>query len=205
MRLHDGDSFKDKAICQRGEYDNRCACSTTDHCNDPKVKINSYVFTQNPVLEGYQWLPQIQPPMPPLQPVLPPVELPVPLENDHDMNETVAELESGVETDLLNDLDNETWIPRKDEKHEENLLTVTTTVGLNVRDHTSRVNNSIGQHLESTTGKSFTAGQGSVEVTKVTQEATPMQSPPKNRTSDGTDPNSTGTSQFFFALALPVL
>uniref|UniRef100_A0A8R1HKI3 Uncharacterized protein n=1 Tax=Caenorhabditis japonica TaxID=281687 RepID=A0A8R1HKI3_CAEJA len=153
MRLHDGDSFKDKAICQRGEYDNRCACSTTDHCNDPKVKINSYVFTQNPVLEGYQWLPQIQPPMPPLQPVLPPVELPVPLENDHDMNETVAELESGVETDLLNDLDNETWIPRKDEKHEENLLTVTTTVGLNVRDHTSRVNNSIGQHLESTTGK----------------------------------------------------
>uniref|UniRef100_A0A8R1EMK3 Uncharacterized protein n=1 Tax=Caenorhabditis japonica TaxID=281687 RepID=A0A8R1EMK3_CAEJA len=125
-------------------------------------QINSYVFTQNPVLEGYQWLPQIQPPMPPLQPVFPPVELPVPLENDHDMNETVAELESGVETDLLNDLDNETWIP-------------------------------------------FTAGQGSVEVTKVTQEATPMQSPPKNRTSDGTDPNSTGTSQLFFALALPVL
>uniref|UniRef100_A0A8R1EJH1 Uncharacterized protein n=1 Tax=Caenorhabditis japonica TaxID=281687 RepID=A0A8R1EJH1_CAEJA len=97
-----------------------------------------------------------------VQPVFPPVELPVPLENDHDMNETVAELESGVETDLLNDLDNETWIP-------------------------------------------FTAGQGSVEVTKVTQEATPMQSPPKNRTSDGTDPNSTGTSQLFFALALPVL
>ncbi|CAI2336525.1 unnamed protein product [Caenorhabditis sp. 36 PRJEB53466] len=197
MHLHDDEMFENKAVCQRGANDNRCACSTTDHCNDPKVKLASYVFTESPVLENYQWLPQIQPPMPSLQPILPPEDLPLPVEGENDMNETAAELENGVESDLAHEL-NTTSVLSNEEN--DDLLTVKTTVGLNVRDQTIRLNNE--PNLETTSTRSFTSGQGSVEVTKVTQEASRSQ----NVTTDGEKgPNGSGAVRVLLAVVLPMI
>ncbi|CCD61742.1 Activin_recp domain-containing protein [Caenorhabditis elegans] len=217
MHLREDDSFEDRAICHRGTYDNRCACSTFDNCNNPNVSISNYTFTESPVLENYQWVPQIQPPMPSIQPILPPKDIPI----GGDLNETVTELENGVEDDLEKELDertNATQILRNEEN--DDLLTVTTSVGLNIRDHTNRINTSSANNTStsqqnvvvetSTTGTSFTPGHGSVEVTKVTQEASPPKLNPSNRnlTTDGTqnrDPNSTGSWKLFIVALIPIL
>lgn len=200
MHLHEDDSFEN-AICQRGKHDNRCACTTKDFCNNPNVSISSYTFTEHAVLENYQWLPQIQPPMPTVQPVIPPEDI-------RDMNETATELENGVEDDLAHELDNTntTQVLRNEEN--DDLLTVTTTIGLNVRDHTQNTSGGRGSEEQqndvetSTPVRGFTPGEGSVEVTRVTQEA--LDTAPRNLTvSDGSEgPNASG---FLGLMLVPIL
>lgn len=142
--------------------------------------------------------------MPTLQPVIPP-------EDVRDMNETATELENGVENDLVHELDNSantTQILRNEEN--DDLLTVTTTIGLNVRDHTQNTSGGSEQQNDgeaaSTTARGFTPGQGSVEVTRVTQESA-VDTDPRNLTvSDGSEgPNSSGSFGILFVAILPVL
>uniref|UniRef100_A0A1I7UMH4 EB domain-containing protein n=2 Tax=Caenorhabditis tropicalis TaxID=1561998 RepID=A0A1I7UMH4_9PELO len=188
MHLRDDDSFDHDAVCQRGPHDNRCACTSSDYCNNPKVSISSYTFTSSPILESYQWVPQIQPPMPSVQPV-------VPEDLGADFNETATELENGVESDLVQQLENDTVT--QIQRNEENLLTVTTTIGLNVRDQTQR-------DSAETTPRSFTPGQGTVEVTKVTQEAPPPTVPRNLTVSDGVDA-SAGSLKCLLVTVIPIL
>ncbi|ULU04099.1 hypothetical protein L3Y34_017117 [Caenorhabditis briggsae] len=204
-------TFVDEAICQRGPHDNRCACSTKDYCNSPNVSISSYVFTEQQILPSMQWLPLIQPPGPVVQPIRPPQDI-------SDLNATATELENGVEDDLASELENSSPKRTTNEilKNEENddVLTVTTTIGLNVRDHSQRTNSENSGHtvenkdqqvMEDTTMKSFTPGQGSVEITKVTQEA----KNPINRnltTSDGdADPNFSKSTVSILAILTSIL
>ncbi|EFP08132.1 hypothetical protein CRE_17343 [Caenorhabditis remanei] len=203
MHLREDDKFENEAVCQRGAHDNRCACTIFDYCNSPNVTLRNYTFTQSPVLENYQWLPQIQPPMPSIQPVIPPKDIPM----GGDLNETATELENGVEHDLTHELDNSsnttTQILRNEEEN-ENMLTVTTTIGLNVRDQQPQTQRNDDVADDETTMRSFTPGQGSVEVTKVTQES---KSPTdRNLTvTDGSGPNPSPPLTTVMAVMVPVM
>ncbi|CAB3404680.1 unnamed protein product [Caenorhabditis bovis] len=180
MHLRDDDKFTEEAVCQRTAYDNRCACDTGDKCNDPKAKLSSFTFTENPVLGDYQWVPQIQPSMATVRTEEPldldPLNGTV-LSNDEEIIKS-SELEAIV-TDNRNKTDTES---------EEQLLTVTTTVGIN----------------EGMSSHGSTRGWGTIEMANVTQyRGAPA--PNISVVRDENDPNSSQISALLLALLVPLV
>ncbi|CAI5443764.1 unnamed protein product [Caenorhabditis angaria] len=187
MHLREGDEFLNKSVCQRLPYDNRCACNTGDRCNDPKVKLFTYKFTEEPVLVDYQWLPQIQPPMPTFQPI-----------------EEILNPENATEIEENTVTENATIILRNEDE-----LTVTTSVGLNIGEKSEDVPTVTQTTTSTVPSVKPTRVIGSIEMTKANEEATPTfatSSSSKNViTSDSKVPDSSNSLSLLISAFIVIL
>ncbi|CAD6195713.1 unnamed protein product [Caenorhabditis auriculariae] len=176
INLKDGDKFKDKAVCQRTDQDNRCACDNADQCNDPQAKLSDFTFVKTEILKDYQMLPQVEPSNSSVQNIASGEGLAltaVPLNGtmDGDDDDHTVEVHSSL------GINNSTEPKNEPKKNETEDMVMTKTVGLKVGNNqteedgqddldSDNKNATIGSNDNSKIGPS--RGWGSVEMANVT-------------------------------------